>query len=488
VLDPTVDLDRVGFVMDDPAGPPVERTYRQVDAEANAVARALRRDGFGPDTTIAIVAENHPAWLPAFLGIMRAGAIACPINHRLPDETLRFVLADAGATLVLTDRDRPASAPAGQMVSFEVGYEEWLDRGPFTAVEPDHERVACLMYTSGSTGRPKGVPITHLGYRAGLAGYEYDRERIRGTTALVAAPLYHLNAQSYCLGALYFGSAVVLQRRFDPARFVAAIERFRVDEVSGVPAMLALAIGRLEAGDPVDTRHVTSVSLGSAPLSARLVERIRAWFPNAAVSNSYGTTETGIATFGPHPRGLPAPPTSLGYPLPGVGARIAGAARDADQGELELRTGMMARGYHRRPEETAAKFVDGWYRTGDLVRRDENGFYFFLGRLDDMLVVGGENVYPAEVERLLESHPDVVEAAVVGVEDEIKGRVPVAFVVRRAGSRLSADGVRRYALERGPAYAHPRRVHFVAALPLAGTNKIDRRALERLAATAAPES
>ncbi len=473
--------------MDDADVPPIERTYRQIDAEANAVARALVRDGFGPGATVAIVAENHPAWLPAFLGIMRAGSIACPINHRLADEALRFVLADAGASLVLTDRDRPAFGPAG-LVSFDVGYHDWLDPGPFSAIEPDDERVACLMYTSGSTGRPKGVPITHLGYRAGLAGYEYDRERIRGTTALVAAPLYHLNAQSYCLGALYFGSAVVLQRRFDAARFVAAIERYRVDEVSGVPAMLALAIGYMEAGHPVDCSHVTSVSLGSAPLSARLVGRIRAWFPNAAVSNSYGTTETGIATFGPHPGGLPTPVTSLGYPLPGVEARIAGAAPEADQGELELRTGMMARGYHRRPEETAAKFVDGWYRTGDFVRRDENGFWFFLSRIDDMLVVGGENVYPAEVERLLESHPGIVEAAVVGVADEIKGQVPIAFVVRRAGSDLSADEVRRYALERGPAYAHPRQVHFVAALPLAGTNKVDRRALERLAATAAPGS
>jgi acyl-coenzyme A synthetase/AMP-(fatty) acid ligase len=341
------------------------------------------------------------------------------------------------------------------------------------------------MYTSGSTGRPKGVPITHRGYLAGLRCYEHDRARVRGTTALVAAPLYHLNAQSYCLGALYFGSAVVLQRRFDPARFLSAIERFRVDEVSGVPAMLAIAIGAMEAGHPVDCGHVSHVSLGSAPLSERLVERIRTWFPNAAISNSYGTTETGIAAFGPHPAGRPTPPTSLGYPLAGVGARIIGPP-GTTEGELELRTEMMARGYHRRPEETRVKFVDGWYRTGDRVRRDGDGFYFFVGRVDDMLVTGGENVYPAEVERLLESHPEIRQAAVVAAPDEIKGQVPVAFVVLQPGSRLGPDEVRRYALERGPAYAHPRRVFVLEQLPLAGTNKIDRRALERRATAPEP--
>jgi len=165
---------------------------------------------------------------------------------------------------------------------------------------------------------------------------------------------------------------------------------------------------------------------------------------------------------------------------------LIGGATD-DEGELELRTPMMATGYHQRPEQTRARFVNGWYRTGDLMRRDSSGFYFFLGRADDMMVCGGENVYPAEVERVLESHPEVLEAAVVARDDRVRGQVPVAFVVRRPDSSLTAEALIGYAAERGPRYARPRSIVFLDQLPLAGTNKIDRQALTRRAATA-PES
>jgi acyl-CoA synthetase (AMP-forming)/AMP-acid ligase II len=489
MLDPSVPRDRIGFVFDqDPEA--ITSTFGQIDEEADAVARALSRLALPTGSTIAILADNHPAYVPAFLGIMRAGLVACPINWRLGAETVRFILADAGVRLILADPQRARLDQGGiPVVSIDHGYREWLDPGPFTAVEPERERVACLLYTSGSTGGPKGVPISHAGYWAGLGAFEYDRARITGTTALVAAPLYHLNAQSYCFAALYFGSGVVLQPRFDPARFGVAIERYRVDEVSGVPAMVAMAIDQVEKEPPAsrpDWSQVTSVSLGSAPVSDRLLERIRVWFPNASVSNSYGTTETGIASFGPHPRGIPTPPESVGYPLSGIDARLIGGATD-DEGELELRTPMMATGYHQRPEQTRARFVNGWYRTGDLMRRDSNGFYFFLGRVDDMMVCGGENVYPAEVERLLESHPEVLEAAVVARPDRVRGQVPVAFVVRRPDSSLTAEALIGYAAERGAGYARPRSIIFLDQLPLAGTNKIDRQALTRRAATA-PES
>jgi acyl-CoA synthetase (AMP-forming)/AMP-acid ligase II len=325
------------------------------------------------------------------------------------------------------------------------------------------------------------VPISHEGYLAGLGAFEFDRARAAGAITLVAAPLYHLNAQSYALGALYFASTVVLLRRFDVAAFVTAIERHRVDEVSGVPTMLALALNWIDDGHPIDGGRVTLVSAGSAPLSERLIARLRSAFPRAAIGNSYGTTETGIAAFGPHPEGVATPPGSLGYPMPGIGARLVGPGAP-EEGELELSTRMMAAGYHRRPEETRARFIDGWYRTGDVMRRDADGFYYFVGRADDMLVSGGENVYPAEVERLLESHPGVLQAAVVALEDEVKGQVPVAFVVTRGDPAVDAGELDRFARSAGPSYARPRRIAIVTELPLAGTNKIDRGALSHRAA------
>ncbi len=216
-------------------------------------------------------------------------------------------------------------------------------------------------------------------------------------------------------------------------------------------------------------------------------------FPQARVAGNFGTTEAGPAVFGPHPDGIPKPDTALGYPLPGIGVRLAnGKARDVREGVLELLTPANMPGYHNLPDKTAeVTSEDGWYITGDVMRRDEDGFYYFVGRADDMFVCGGENIYPVEVERLLERHPDIEQACVVPVPDDIRGQMPVAFVVARPGARLDEEAVKAHALAGGPAYQHPRRVVFLAEMPLAGTNKVDRRVLEEralaLVAGQAPE-
>jgi acyl-CoA synthetase (AMP-forming)/AMP-acid ligase II len=227
--------------------------------------------------------------------------------------------------------------------------------------------------------------------------------------------------------------------------------------------------------------------MGSAPLTQALVDRVRAAFPGAALSNGYGTTETGPVSFGPHPRGLPRPDLALGYPQPGVETRLVDAGgATADEVVLHLRTPALMQGYHNLPERTAEVITaDGYYVTGDVMRRDADGFYHFVGRADDMFVCGGENIYPGEVERMLERHPAIQQACVVPVPDEIRGAKPVAFVVPVAGARLSAAEVKAWSLANAPAYQYPRHVELVGALPLAGTSKIDRRALaERARAVA----
>ena len=186
--------------------------------------------------------------------------------------------------------------------------------------------------------------------------------------------------------------------------------------------------------------------------------------------------------FGSHPAGLPQPPLSVGYPHPEVALRLVdGGDVDASQGVLQLRSPGVMLGYHNRPELRMPFTDDGYFVSGDVFRRDEQGFHYFVGRTDDMFVCGGENVFPGEVEKLLESHPDIVQACVVPVDDEIKGAKPVAFCVVREGARLTADDVKRFALTHGPAYRHPRFVWFEPRLPLAATNKIDRHALGVLA-------
>jgi long-chain acyl-CoA synthetase len=204
--------------------------------------------------------------------------------------------------------------------------------------------------------------------------------------------------------------------------------------------------------------------------------------PQAGVTNAYGTTEAGPVVFGPHPKGLPQPELSVGYPHPKVQLRLVdGDDRDAVQGVLEMKCPAVMLGYHNRPQVPVPITADGFYITGDVFRRDADGFHYFVGRTDDMFVSGGENIYPADVERMLERHPDIAQAAVVPVDDEIKGQKPVAFVIAKPGRTLSADDVKRFALANAPAYAHPRFVWFVDELPLASTNKVDRAALRRMA-------
>ncbi len=227
-----------------------------------------------------------------------------------------------------------------------------------------------------------------------------------------------------------------------------------------------------------DLSSVAFVRMGSAPVSASLMAALRAALPQAAVTNAYGTTEAGPVVFGPHPKDLPQPELSVGYPHPQVALRLVdGDNRDATQGVLEMKCPAVMTGYHHRPDVPPPLTADGFYITGDVFRRDRNGFHYFVGRTDDMFVSGGENIYPADVERMLERHPDIAQAAVVPIDDDIKGQKPVAFVIRRPGATLDEAAVKTYSLANAPAYQHPRRVWFVDEMPLASTNKIDRNTL-----------
>jgi long-chain acyl-CoA synthetase len=219
--------------------------------------------------------------------------------------------------------------------------------------------------------------------------------------------------------------------------------------------------------------------MGSAPSSPQLIAQLKKTFPNAEPLVVYGVTEGGPVPLGPHPEGKPRPAGSIGVPYAGTEARLVGGASD-DEGELIVRNPGILVAYHKLPEETAQRIRDGWYYTGDVCRRDSDGFYYFVGRTDDMFVCGGENIFPIEVETLLERHPAVHQAYVMPFEHEMKGEVPYAFVVLRSGASATENDLKQFALAHGPAYQHPRRVFFLDYLPLAGTNKIDRARLREL--------
>jgi acyl-CoA synthetase (AMP-forming)/AMP-acid ligase II len=233
-----------------------------------------------------------------------------------------------------------------------------------------------------------------------------------------------------------------------------------------------------------DLTTVTAVRMGSAPVSQGLMEAARRAIPNAVVTNSYGTTEAGPIVFTAHPDGRPTPDLSVGVAHPQVSLRLVdSASSDTSEGILQMRCPALMNGYHNLPEATAKALTeDGFYITGDVFRRDAEGFYYFIGRADDMFVSGGENIYPGEVEAMLERHPDIQQAVVVPIDDELKFKKPVAFVVTRTGAAPSEETIQEFALANAAPYLHPRRVWFVPEMPLAGTNKIDRPALAKRAA------
>jgi acyl-CoA synthetase (AMP-forming)/AMP-acid ligase II len=271
---------------------------------------------------------------------------------------------------------------------------------------------------------------------------------------------------------------MILLRRFEARRYLETATRYRATVVSGVPTMFALMLQHRDIMDANDYSYVRLATLGGAPASDVLVDEVTKRFPNARIILIFGITEASAALFGKHPQGKSKPRHSLGWPLPGNELRLVGG-ESADFGVLEIRNPGLMSGYVKDPQQTALKMKDGWYHSGDILRRDAEGWYYFVGRSDDMFVSSGHNIYPQDVEIMLERHDDIEQAVVVPVPDELKHTLPVAFIVKRKGSALSEDEVKKYALENAPPHQHPRQVHFVEALPVNTVGKIDRRRLEQ---------
>jgi len=486
LIDRERDLDKTAIVDLGGERPPREVSYRALDEMANGVARALMARGLKRGERVAILSATRAEYLAAYYGIMRAGLVAVPVNFKFPRRTIHFILADAGAKLVFCDAARRADCPPGLPAVCFGGegadsFEAFLDRGPFAAVVPHKDEPAMFLYTSGSTGVPKGVVLSHQSHlwvvEVRLAGQDLARHRY-----LIAAPLYHMNALALAKLACAAHATIVLLPQFTARDYITAIERYRCTWLTAVPPMIAMMLREGDLLARTDLSSVEFVRMGSAPVSASLMHALKRALPRAAVTNAYGTTEAGPVVFGPHPKGLPQPEASVGYPHPQVQVRLFDEhRRPAEQGVLEMKSPAIMLGYHNRPDVPSPITADGFYVTGDVFRRDADGFYYFVGRTDDMFVSGGENIYPADVERMLERHPAVSHAAVVPIDDDIKGTKPVAFVILKAGHSATQDEIKRFALANAPAYAHPRSVWFVDELPLASTNKVDRAALRRMA-------
>ncbi len=458
-------------------------SFRELDNQCNAVARGLTRAGLRAGDRIGILSLNRIEFAATLLGAMRAGVVPVPVNIKLAADTVHYILNDAGAKRVFAESAYRKLCPDGtRVVEFGEGFNAFLDGGSFDAIDPAPDTMAIQPYTSGSTGRPKGVLLSHFGQNWSRLVLAHTRATTLADVILVAAPLYHKNALNAIKQGLTAGAQLVLLPQFNIERYIEAMGRYRATVISGVPTMMSMLLTRRDLLAKIDTTSVRTVMMGSAPSSAQLLRELKTVFPNAEALVVYGVTEGGPVPLGPHPEGKPRPVGSIGFPYAGTEAKLVGGTT-SDEGELVLKNPGILLGYHNLPAETTKRVRDGWYYSGDICRRDVEGFYYFVGRNDDMFVCGGENIFPIEVESLLEKHPAVHQAYVMPFEHALKDKVPYAFVVLRNDKTASEDELKQYAIANGPAYQHPRRVFFLQQLPLAGTNKIDQQQLRALAAS-----
>jgi long-chain acyl-CoA synthetase len=492
-------IDHLGYLTDDavrlhPARPALAQddsviSYAELDERADRVAGWLAGAGVTPGARVALLWANDIGYVEALLGVMRSGAVAVPLNVRQNDETLEYVLSDSGSCGILTgpgatDRGRALAgrSPACRFVA-APGEPLTASRLP-RLTGHDLDATCMLPYTSGSTGRPKGVPLTHRGqiWCADIVRkcYLFDETEI----SLLAAPLFHKNAAMTLKSMLLAGGSCVILPGFDPVAVLRAIDRYGVTYLSGVPAMYRMLLNETAELARCDVSSVRFASAGSAPVTVDLLEDFQRVF-GAPITEGYGLTEGGpdvllTPRWGINKLG------SLGLPLPGCEVQLraldgVSQVPVGEVGELWVRNPGVTPGYHGLPDVTAERTRDGWLATRDLMRCDADGYHYFVGRSDDLINVGGENVYPKEVEQLLLRHPAVRDVAVLGASDPVKGSVPVAFVVLTRPGAATTEELTTFFHRTGPHYAYPRVIEFIDALPLLGTGKPDRAHLQERA-------
>ena len=461
-------------------------SYAQLDDLGARAAGWLRSRGLEPGGAVGIMLPNVPQFPVLYYGALRAGCAVVPMNPLLKAREVAHYLGDSGAGLVLAWETAAGEAAAGaatagaQAVSVGAAtLDEIAACEPVTGVATRaDEDTAVILYTSGTTGTPKGAELTHANMRrnalvtaTSLLGLGPD------DIVMGCLPLFHSFGQTCGLNAaMLSGACLTLIPRFSAAAALRVIERDRVTVFEGVPTMY---VGMLGEGDAVaDTSSLRVCISGGAALPVEVLHGFEKTFATV-VLEGYGLSETSpVATFNRYDRRKPG---SIGLPIEGVELRLV-RGEDGDEpagsgevGEIAIRGHNVMKGYKNRPEATAAAVRGGWFRTGDLARADEDGFYYIVDRKKDMIIRGGYNVYPREIEEVLYEHPAVLEAAVIGVRHPSLGEEVGAAVTLRPGQAATPGELRDFVKQRVAAYKYPRHVWLTDGLPKGPTGKILKR-------------
>jgi long-chain acyl-CoA synthetase len=465
-------------------------SYQELDERSALVAGLLAAHGAEPGDRVGLMLPNVPQFPVLYYGVLRAGAVVVPMNPLLKAREVAYYLEDAGVRLMFAweassvEAAKGAEAAgAGCIPVSPAAFDQLLgSHRPETAVTGRaDDDTAVILYTSGTTGRPKGAELTHANLRRNAAvsattlfGLEPD------DVVMGCLPLFHSFGQTCGLNAaVSSGACLTLLPRFDPGKALEVIQRDRVTVFEGVPTMYVALLNHPRRGE-FDSHSLRVCVSGGAALPVEVLRGFEDAF-GCVILEGYGLSETSpVASFN-HPD-RQRKPGSIGTPIQGVEMRLVdglgGDVPAGEVGEIAIRGHNLMKGYWRREDATREAIPDGWLRTGDLARQDEDGYFFIVDRKKDLIIRGGYNVYPREVEEVLYEHPAVAEAAVVGVPHPTHGEEVGAAVVLRPGTEATPAELRAFCKERIAAYKYPRHVWLEAALPKTATGKILRREVQ----------
>ncbi|HEY4456642.1 MAG TPA: long-chain fatty acid--CoA ligase [Pseudonocardiaceae bacterium] len=448
-----------------------ELTYAQLDSRVAALAGGLRAAGIEKGDRVAYLGPNHPVYLDLLFACGRLGAIFVPVNFRLTAPEIDHILTDSGATLFIHTPDYPHTTT---IPTIEAADTIPLTGDPLDEVVIGLDDPALIMYTSGSTGRPKGAVLTHGNLTWNSVNVLVEMDLASDEQTLVTAPMFHIAALSMtCLPTLLKGGTVILREKFEPAAVLATIERDRVTFMFGVPTMF----NALSAHENFATTDLSSVRRFISGGAAAPEETLRRFLRREIViTQGYGLTETapGVLTQDiPH---VFSKVGSVGVPSFFTDVRIVDPD-DNGRGEVAVSGPNVTPGYWHRPDATADALRDGWFHSGDIATQDEDGYYYLVDRVKDMIISGGENIYPTEVENEIHHFPGVAECAVIGVPDDHWGEVGRAVVRVQPGASVDPSELLAFLRTRLAGYKVPKSVVFVDDFPTTGSGKIRKNVL-----------
>ncbi|MBO1765923.1 long-chain fatty acid--CoA ligase [Allobranchiibius sp. GilTou38] len=473
--------DRPAIKLDD-----LVLTYSELQDGARRVAALLKDKGVGPGDRVGLVLPNVPPFPVLFYGALAVGAVVVPMNPLLKGREVKYYLEDSGASSVFAWKDMAAEAGKG---ASEVGIECVEVGADFAEVlggyEPDEEVVdradddaVVLLYTSGTTGAPKGAELTHHSMSSNAAtSAETLLELTEKDVVMGCLPLFHVFGLTCGLNAsILKGACLTLIPRFDPDKALAIVGRDQVTAFEGVPTMYA-AMLNAESADEADMSSLRACISGGSAMPVEVMKKFEEQF-DCIVLEGYGLSETSpVASF--NKPGQERKPGSIGTEVRGVQMKLVGDddedVAQGEVGEIIVKGENVMKGYWGREEDTAEAIKDGWFHTGDLAKVDEDGYFFIVDRKKDLIIRGGYNVYPREVEEALYEHESVAEVAVIGIPHDDLGEEVGAAVALKRGEEVSEEDLKAFAKERLAAYKYPRTVWIVSELPKGPTGKILRR-------------